>query len=96
MGVGTRNYNIAQLGNTVVKGDFIEADWYGDGSWDHISFVNAVDVVVGTYNHGKGKYYTYKDFKVAQHSGNYHLWVSNTGSNYETFNSGQVVAIIRR
>ncbi len=60
------------------KGDVIVLD-YGDGTWDHVGFVTAADSYSATYS---GK--TYYDYKVAQHSSNYHAWTSSSTNGWET------------
>jgi len=74
------------------RGDVIVADW-GDGVWDHAGFVTAADSYAATYN---GKYYY--DYKVAQHSTNYHAWTSTSENGWENIenNSGAMYGVLRK
>ena len=76
MGVLFETNNHKKFSNLINKGTIIAADWENDGSWDHIAFVTAVDNKIGNYG--------YRDYKVAQHTSNYHLWTSDTGNHWET------------
>ena len=49
-------------------------------SWEHMAFVTAVDNYVGNS-------YRYYDYKVVQHTNNYHLWTSNSGNGWEDVGS---------
>ena len=60
------------------KGDFITADWQDNGSWDHWAFVTDRDTYEGMWSG-----FCYYDYKVAQHTGDYHLWTSNSGNRWE-------------
>ena len=96
MGIGKKAYNIRQLGDMVVRGDFIAVDYTGNGSWDHVAFVTAVDSYYATYSDDLGNSYYYKDFRVAQHTTDYLRYVSHKNNNWEKFPSGRVVALVRR
>lgn len=60
-------------------GSVIAFDDYDDGDWEHVAYVTEADNYTANYN---GK--VYYDYKVAQHSKNYHLWTSNSGNGWET------------
>ena len=69
--------------------DIITYDTNGIGSWDHIGYVT--DRKTTEANHG-GK--TYVNYKVAQHSTNYHKWASDTG--WPNRATGTVYGRVRR
>lgn len=58
------------------RGSFISFDDGGDGNWNHMAFVTQVDT-------GYSTVLGYRDYKVAQHTRNYHLWTSNSGNDWE-------------
>lgn len=72
----------------LIKGDFITVDFTSDGDWDHIGFVTARNLYP---NEG----YKYIDYKVAQHTGNYHQWTSGPKNGWETYTKG-TYAVVRR
>ncbi len=82
MGVTLTRTNHRAFSEKVYKGCIIGADFYNDGDWDHLGFVTAKDNYAATYN---GWYYY--DYKVAQHTSNYHRWVSNSDNNWEYIGS---------
>ena len=59
--------------NKVSKGKFIAYDSEADGKWNHVAFVTAI---------GSQKS-NYRDFKIAQHTKNYHAWVSSDTNGWE-------------
>lgn len=66
--------------NDIKKGSFIAYDEEGDGNWNHNAFVTYL------WHSGESarreisyRGSSYKDFKIAQHSRNYHKWVSENG-----------------
>lgn len=63
-------------------GSVIAADWTWDGDWDHVGFVTAKDSSTGNYNR-----LTYYDYKVAQHTADYHAWTSSSTNNWEYIGS---------
>jgi len=75
MGVILTRTNHRNFSANVFRGSIIGADWRDDGDWEHMAFVTAADNYVGSYG--------YYDYKVAQHTNNYHLWTSNSGNNWE-------------
>ena len=79
----TINFNT--FSNKISKGKFIAYDSNSDGKWNHVAFVT--DTKSGTTTSG------YKDFKVAQHTKNYHAWVSSTTNGWE--NVSGIKAIIK-
>lgn len=82
----------------IKKGSFIAYDKEADGSWNHNGFVTYLNHSNESTRrnisyHGS----TYKDFKVAQHSTNYHAWTSSDKNGWETLpesNSKIVFAIV--
>ncbi|UQK60722.1 amidase domain-containing protein [Ezakiella coagulans] len=75
MGVVLTRDNHRNFSANVFRGSIIAADFRNDGDWDHIAFVTAADGYVGDYG--------YYDYKVAQHTDNYHRWTSNSDNNWE-------------
>lgn len=71
MGVGYSTTNHRDFSFNIARGDFISLDNTNDGSWDHMGFVTAIGTDL-CYPNG-----SYRDYKVAQHSIDYHDWVSN-------------------
>jgi len=68
----TSNYNFsAHLSN----GTFVVADFQNDGDWDHCGFVTQRYNFVGSYG--------YYNYKIAQHTSNYHEWASSSKNNWE-------------
>jgi rhodanese-related sulfurtransferase len=82
----TSNYNFsAHLSN----GTFVVADFQNDGDWDHCGFVTQRDNYVGSS-------YGYYDYKIAQHTSNYHAWASSSENNWENIgNDGGKYARVR-
>mgnify|MGYP001168572627 FL=1 len=75
MGVVLTRTNHRNFSANVFRGSIIAGDWQDDGDWEHMAFVTAADNYVGSYG--------YYDYKVAQHTNNYHLWTSNSGNGWE-------------
>ena len=82
VGVSYTTYNFYNFSNNIYVGHFITYDKTNDGSWDHVGFVTSADDYAGTWG---GKYYY--DFKVAQHTSNYHAWVSSSTNGWETLDA---------
>ncbi|MCR4717077.1 MAG: amidase domain-containing protein [Lachnospiraceae bacterium] len=74
MVVGYSTTSHTKFSSNIKKGDFIAADFTNDGEWDHSGFVTDK---VTTNNNG------YYNYKVAQHSPNYHRWVSEENNHWE-------------
>lgn len=75
MGVVFTTKNHKNFSTNIHKGSIIASDNDNDGDWDHIGFVTAVDNHIGSYG--------YRDYKVAQHTNNYHLWTSDSDNKWE-------------
>ena len=86
MGIGYKTNSHYNFSNNIIKGDLIGVDFASDGGWDHIGFVTERDGYVGSYG--------YYDYRVAQHSDNYHAWTSRPENHWET--AGGTYARIRR
>ena len=74
--------SLYDLSGVVRVGDFIAIDTGRDWSYDHVGFVT----ILGTYdwhtnNWGHNQYY--RDFMVAQHTNDYHLWVSDKNNGWD-------------
>ena len=81
---------ILPLGQGLREGDFISYDKYNDGAWDHMGYVTDTSGVLKThtweYNGEDGNYsglVNYYNFRVAQHTTNYHAWASGDTNNWE-------------
>lgn len=70
-------------------GDFITVDFTSDGDWAHMDFVTK-------RNSSAGSSYGYIDYKVAQHTTDYHAWTSSSTNGWETNNGKGTYAIVRR
>jgi len=89
MGVGYTTKSHYNFAANIQKYDFIAFDRANDGSWDHIGYVTADDNYIGSYG--------YYDYKVAQHSTNYHAWASSSTNNWDTLESyGALYGRVRR
>ena len=89
MGVGFTTKSHKTFSSNIQAGDFIAYDEVSDGDWQHMGFVTAK----GRYSIGLG----YTDYKVAQHTHNYHRWVSDTNNNWENVETkGGTYGRIRR
>lgn len=89
MGVGFTTKSHKTFSSNIQAGDFIAYDEESDGDWQHMGFVTAK----GRYSIGLG----YTDYKVVQHTHNYHRWVSDTNNNWENVGAdGGTYARIRR
>lgn len=81
------------------RGDFIAFDSEKDGDWNHLGFVTQIGSY-GTYSYTddsgvlRSKYY--RDFKVAQHTRDYHEWTSSGSNNWEALDGTAKFAIVRR
>jgi hypothetical protein len=73
MGVRYTATNHKYFSRNIKKGDFITYDKTYDGSWDHIGFVTDRKDIEICYE--KGEFYNYK---VAQHTENYHKWADES------------------
>lgn len=82
MGVGLTTTNHSTFSSNLKAGDFIAFDRYNDGDWNHVGYVTDVDSYQGTYGN-----YTYYDYKVAQHTNNYHAWTSSSTNGWETLSN---------
>lgn len=81
-GVKASTSSFYTFSTKVKKVSFIAYSKFGDGKWNHMGFVTAKST-------GKKKTngVTYYDFKVAQHTKNYHQWVSHKDNGWETLKS---------
>lgn len=81
------------------RGDFIAFDGEKDGDWNHVGFVTAIGSY-GNYSYIddsnvlRAKYY--RNFKVAQHSKDYHAWTSSDTNGWEKLGGSAKFAIVRR
>ena len=86
---------------TIIKwnvkvGDFILIDESRDGAWDHLGFVTSISPSSSTYIDENGVSRTYYNFKVAQHSSNYHAFVNSSTNNWEQKNTTRIYGILKR
>lgn len=86
MGVSHVTENHKNFAASLRAGDFITFDKEKDGDWDHMAFVTKIDSSVGSYG--------YRDYKVAQHTRDYHAWTSSDTNNWEQ--DSKRYAIVRR
>lgn len=78
MGVGYTSRSIYEFSENIQPGDFIAFDEDNDGDWDHVGFVTEKNYTAMDYDNGY-----YFDFKVAQHSKDYHDWASSSINSWE-------------
>lgn len=88
MGVSNKTKTHKTFAANVRAGDFITLDQTSDGDWDHMGFVTTKDNYIGSYG--------YYDYKVAQHTTDYHAWASSSTNNWDTYNNKGTYAIVRR
>lgn len=89
MGVGYKTRSHSSFAANIKKYDFITYDDTYDGEWDHMAYVTADDTYVGSYG--------YYDYKVAQHSIDYHAWTSSSTNNWEKIGpNGGMYGRVRR
>lgn len=92
MGVYGRYSSVSTFSSKLSKGDIIAYDTNGDGDYNHMGFITDSRSYSSTYGN-----YTYYDFKVAQHTRDYHAWASSDTNNWETLgDSGYIYAIIKK
>ncbi len=92
MGITYSTKNHPSFSSNIQRGDFIAADFTSDGNWDHSGFVT--DRASYSYAHnGSPSYY---DYKVAQHTPDYHDWTSSSTNGWENTSDGRTYARIRR
>lgn len=75
MGVGYTVTSHSSFSENIAKGDFIVADFESDGDWNHMGFVT---------DKKSSKTNGYYNYKVAQHTSNYHEWVSSSTNGWDT------------
>ena len=90
---GNNQYKaFSAFSKAVSKGSFIAYDGLGDGSWTHMGFVTATSSTMVDF--GDDSNYNYKNFKVAQHTGNYLEWVNAPQNHWEVGSNITAWAII--
>lgn len=101
MGTSNNQYSsFRTLSEKLIAGDFIAYNRGRDDDWDHVGFVTETGSF-GTYQYtNSGVTYSkyYKNFRVAQHTTNYHEWVSSDKNGWEKLEDegGVIFAIVRR
>lgn len=89
MGVGYTTKSNYLFSANISAGDFVATDDNNDGSWGHIGFITGKRV----YDSSLG----YTDYRVAQHSSDYHKWASESGNGWSQVGAdGGVYARVRR
>jgi hypothetical protein len=83
IGVKYKTRDHKSFARSITQYEFIAYDRTGDGSWDHIGYITAKDNYIGSYG--------YYDYKVAQHSNNYHAWTSSSTNKWDTLGSSGYV-----
>jgi hypothetical protein len=77
-GVRSNTFSFNTFSDRVAAGSYIGVDYENDGSWDHMGFVTATSTTQYTTNG-----VTYYNFKVAQHSSDYHAWVNSNTNGWD-------------
>lgn len=73
----------ANFASNLQAGSVIACDTSGDGDMNHIGFVTEI----GSYNSSIGCI----DYKVAQHTGDYHRWVSASNNSWELMSKWRII-----
>lgn len=82
MGVTYTTEDHAEFKSNIQKGDFIAGDWESDGDWNHMGFVTNKTSV---------------DYRVAQHTSDYHEWASSSKNGWDEVGSdGGTYGRVRR
>lgn len=76
------------LSKKVKKGSFITKDASNDKDWDHMAFVTAT-----TSKKKTTEGVTYYDFKIAQHTSDYHLYVSSKDCGWDRIKKSNPKAV---
>lgn len=91
MGIKYTTTNHKTFSQNIKKGDIIGYDRAADGDADHLGFITTRDEYLGTWS---GK--QYYDYKVAQHTPNYHAWASSSINGWDNLSAGTNYLRIRR
>ena len=95
MGVTLSTTSLQKWSRSLSEGDFIGLDFANDGSWDHVGYVTATGSLK-SYESENGQYcIPYTDIKIAQHTSNYHDWISSSKNSWETYAEKGKFSIIR-
>lgn len=87
MGVTVKTSDISSWANGLNEGDFIALDFEGNGSWDHMGYVTEKSSTNKAYvdDKDRGVCFPIPDIKIAQHTSNYHKWISEEKNGWETY-----------
>lgn len=87
MGVGYSTTDHSKFIENIDAGDFIGADFGNDGDWNHMGYVTEKNTGATNRN----------DYKVAQHSNDYHEWASSSKNGWDTIGAdGGLYGRVRR
>lgn len=90
-GVSYTTKSHSAFSGKLYAGDIIGFDESSDGDWDHLGFITQADDY--TANYGGKIYY---DYKVAQHTSDYHAWTSSSTNSWENLgDQGSTYGLIR-
>lgn len=95
-GIYNKYTSFLTFSQNVKVGDFILIDESRDDAWDHLGFVTSISPSSSTYIDENGVSRTYYNFKVAQHSSNYHAFVNSSTNNWEQKNNTRTYGILKR
>lgn len=87
MGVTVKTTSIKNWAEGLYEGDFIALDKTNDGSWDHMAYVTergTPDTAMADDPINK-VCISFRDIKIAQHTSNYHEWISSSKNGWETY-----------
>lgn len=91
-GVSNSTLSHREFSTILSSGSIITFDSSDDGDLDHVAFVTQSDNYISDYNG-----YSYFDYKVAQHTRNYHAWTSSSENNWEKIeDNGGRYGLVRR
>lgn len=89
-GVNYKTRNHRSFAAKLSPGDFIAIDFDNDGTWNHWGVVTAKESSEKMWSG-----YCYYDYKVAQHTSDYHLWTSTEKNKWEKkTNEGDALGIL--
>lgn len=87
MGVTVKTTSIKTWAEGLNQGDFVALDKTNDGSWDHMGYVTergTPDTAMADDTVNNMCIY-FRDIKIAQHTSDYHEWISSSKNGWETY-----------
>ena len=88
--------NFENLSKNIQRGDIVCYDEGDTGEVNHFGFITVTSTTEKTYTKNNGSKVNYYTFKVAQHSGNYNLWVDQADNHWEETTNNQTNYFVYR